>query len=216
MINNNFISLKFGNKILFTHPLTELKEISQTFNKKATQKILSNSDIIPKFFATQQMKDLSQELSKKLISKKRIFTKITETYFSSSHQNFMFDLQEIENDMNKLNEAMNKNRKKENQKFKDMISELNENNKNKERELIININDEDINSNEYQNKNNILKSISLNKKELSKKLELNKKTLYKMNDNLKKIEQNLAQMKPRVKPGIDDNKLNIKNNQFFE
>jgi len=182
MNSNTFISLKMGKKTLFTHPLSQLKQMpllikNKNLSKKINQKKFLNMDVIPRYILNQHMNELNQELTKKLINKKNIFDKIKNTYFSKSHPDFHESLGDIENEMNMLQESIDKGNNNNYKKFTEMISIINSNKTNDKIKTIQKMNISDYKKINKETENDIINSISLNKKIFSQKIGLNKKNL---------------------------------------
>ena len=101
MINaSQFISLKMGNKMVFREPLQSLKAVSNknfqannsNFNRYQPNNFYSPNnnikkrnyegmDVIPKFIANENMKEINGELLNRLLTKKNVFVKLMKTYF---------------------------------------------------------------------------------------------------------------------------------------
>jgi len=177
MNSNSFISLKMGPKILFLHPLSQLKQISSSIKKRTNnpndnKRNMFNFDVIPKFIFNNAMK---QDLSKKLLNKKKIFSNIKNTYFSKNHPDFSGDLKNIENDINFLHESIDKGYNNDYLKFGEMINIINSNKLNDKKQLIQKMNINEYKKNNNEMKKEIINSISLNKELFIQKINLNKK-----------------------------------------
>ena len=209
---NPFISLKIGEKLIFTHPLSQLKQISsikkRTNNPKNNKR---NFDVMPKFISNQVMK---QDLSKKLLNKKNIFNKITNTYFSKDHPDFSEDLKNIENEVKFIQVSINKRNNNDYKKFGEMINIINNNKTNKEIQLMQKMNINQYNKMNNQIKNEILNSISLNKKVFIHKIGLNKMN-PKLNQIIKSKTLNTSHIDLNNNIIIDNDNININNNNNF-
>ena len=208
---NAFISLKLGEKIIFQHPLSQLKQISSTIIKKNKQREYRNLDVIPKFIANKSMKEMNQDLSQRLISKKKIFDKINNTYFSKFHPDFSENLQNIENEMNNLQENIDKGTTNDYKKFGQMIYIINMNKTNGKIKSMSKMNIKDYKNINSEIKNDILNSISLNKKIFAQKIGLHKIDPNKLNQNLIKNKQNLTQYNTNFNK--NNNLTNLENNK---
>ena len=177
---SSFISLKIGQKTLFTHPLSQLKQISTIINKrnimkKNNSKSVCDLDVIPKFIQTKYMKQMNQELSQKLINKHQIFNKIIKKDFSKYHPDFSEKIKNIENEMNYLQESINKNNNTiDYKKFKEMLNIINNNKTNDKMKLYQKINQKNYSNINNEIKTDILNSINLNKEIFYQIIGLNK------------------------------------------
>ena len=81
-------------------------------------------DVLPKFIASKGMSEMNQDLSMRLMNKKKILNKIGNTYFSKHHPNFSENLKNIENQMNSMNEFFDKRNINDYKKFEQMILHL--------------------------------------------------------------------------------------------
>ena len=205
---NPFISLKIGQKLIFAHPLTQLKQLSsvkkRTNNPKNNRR---NFDVIPKCITNQLMK---QDLSKKLINKKNIFNKITNTYFAKNHPNFSEELKNIENEMKLLQVSIDRRNNNDYKKFGEMLNIINSNKTNKDMQLMQKMNVNQYNKMNNQIKNKILNSISLNKKVFIRKINFNKMN-QKINQIPKSKTQNKSQKDLNNNIILDNDNININN-----
>lgn len=181
MNSGGFVSLKLGEKIIFQHPLSQLKQIALTVDKRnlikknnEKERIIHNLDIIPKCVQSQYIKKMNLDISKKLINKKNIFNKIKTTYFSKNYPDFSENLKNMENEMDYLEESINKNNNIDYKKFGEMISILKNNNSNKKIESFQKMNIQNYENINNEEKSEILNSINLNKHIFNYKLGLNK------------------------------------------
>ena len=178
MNSNSFISLKIGQKLLFTHPLSQLSQINSSFSEKKVKEIkYDNLDVLPNFIVDQQMNEINKEKSKRLINKRIIFDKIKNTYFSKSCHNFSDNLSKIENDINVLQKSIDKANNYDYKKFKEMITIINNNKTNEKIKIMQKINVKDYKNIDNETKNDIMNSILLNKNIFVQKLGLNKSNL---------------------------------------
>ena len=113
--------------------------------KKNNSKSVCDLDVIPKFIQTKYMKQMKQELSQKLISKHKIFNKIIKKDFSKYHPDFSENIKNIENEMNYLQESINKNNNTiDYKKFKEMLNIINNNKTNDIMKLYQKINQKEL------------------------------------------------------------------------
>ena len=181
MNSGGFISFKLGQQIIFQHPLSQLKQIASTMNKRNINQNLNqnqrknyNLDVIPKFIQTQNLKQIHLDLSKKIINKKNIFNKIKTTYFSKNHPDFSENLKKMENEMNFLEESINKNNTIDYTKFGEMINIINNNKTNEKIKSFQKMNIQNYENINDETKIEILNSINLNKQIFNHILGLNK------------------------------------------
>ena len=220
MNSNTFISLKMGKKTLFTHPLSQLKQIpilikNKNLSKKNNPKKFLNMDVIPRYILNQHMNELNQELTKKLINKKNIFDKIKNTYFSKSHPDFHESLGDIENEMNTLQESIDKGNNNDYKKFTEMISIINSNKTNEKIKTIQKMNITDYKNINKEIENDIINSISLNKKIFSQRIGLNKKNL-KLSQPINRNNQLNSNLDLNKNYNTTDNKsYNITDNKSY-
>jgi hypothetical protein len=71
MNSNGFISLKLGQRVIFQHPLSQLKQITSNFIKENKKKNFKKLDVLPKFIANKEMSEMNQDLSMRLMNKKK-------------------------------------------------------------------------------------------------------------------------------------------------
>ena len=187
MNSNGFISLKLGQRVIFQHPLSQLKQITTTFIKENKKKNFKKLDVLPKFIANKQMSEMNQDLSMRLMSKKKILNKINNTYFSKHHPDFSENLKNIENQMNSMNEFIDKRNVIDYKKFEQMISIINKNKTNDKIKSVQKMSLKDYNKIKSETKDDILNGISLNKKVFAQQI-----GLHKIDPN--KIKQKLALM----------------------
>ena len=193
MNSNGFISLKLGQRVIFQHPLSQLKQITSTFIKENNKRNFKKLDVLPKFIANQQMNEMNQDLSIRLMNKKKILFKINNIYFSKHHPDFSENLKNIENQMNSMDESLNKRSVNDFKKFEQMISIINKNKTNDKMNLIQKMSVKDYTKMSSETKEDILNCISLNKKEFAQQI-----GLHKIDPN--KINQKLAQLNQRKIP----------------
>ena len=206
MNQNSFISLRIGQRTLFTHPLSQLKQISSTTQKKKIKKNnnernnLINFDVIPKFIQTKYTQKMNQEFSQKLINKHQIFNKIKNNYFSKYHPDFVENIKNIENEMNNLQNSINKNNITIDYKtFKEMLNIINNNKTNDKIKSYQKITTKNFININNEIKTDILDSINLNKKIFSQIIGLNK------------INPKINQFSKSLKKNIDKTNSSYKN-----
>ena len=69
-------------------------------------------DVIPKFIANDNMKEINRELLDRLLTKKKIFNKMVISYFSEREEYFSNSIQEVETEMNRYKDMSENNKKK--------------------------------------------------------------------------------------------------------
>jgi oligoribonuclease NrnB/cAMP/cGMP phosphodiesterase (DHH superfamily) len=84
-------------------------------------------DVIPKFIANENMKELNNELMDRLLKKKNIFTKMMKSYFSDNEDSFTNSLQEIQKEMDGYKDIMEKCKDRDFDGFMDLLSFINSN-----------------------------------------------------------------------------------------
>ena len=199
MNSNGFISLKLGQRVIFQHPLSQLKQIASTFIKENKKKNFKKLDILPKFIANKQMSEMNQDLSMRLMNKKKILFKINNTYFSKHHPDFSENLKNIENQMNSMNEFIDKRNVNDYKKFEQMISIINKNKTNDEIKSMQKMTVKDYTKIKSKTKDDILNCISLNKKVFSQQIGLHKIDPNKINQKLAQINQNKINNNKNIK-----------------
>lgn len=190
MNSNGFISLKLGQRVIFQHPLSQLKQITSNFIKENKKKNFKKLDVLPKFIASKGMSEMNQDLSMRLMNKKKILNKIGNTYFSKHHPNFSENLKNIENQMNSMNEFFDKRNINDYKKFEQMISIINKNKTNDKIKSMQKMNVKDYTKINTETKEDILNCISLNKKEFAQQIGLHKIDPNKINQKLEQMNQN--------------------------
>ena len=219
MNQSNFITLKMGNKMLFKEPLQSLISLSnpnyQTNNNNVSNRYQSNYyqpnninnnnkkrnyeglDVIPKFIANENMKDINRELLYRLLTKKNIFNKMVNSYFSEGEDYFYNSIQEVEMEMNRYKDISENNKNKDYEGFMDLLSFINCNRTNMNLTSMQNISLNDYRNMSYDTKKIILGGIYENKPVLAQRL------------NLKYYERNIPQ---RRSNSMSNNKNNNMNN----
>lgn len=197
MNSQQYISLKMGKKAVFKEPLTMLKAIgtrnfqnksvaNPSFNNNNNNRNNSNSkyqkkksffgmDVIPRFIANQNMREMGQELTERLLKKKIILTRLkNSSYFSNYDLFFTNSIKQIENEINGEKASSEFSKSKDFEGFKQMVSIINEYdpNHNSTIDSLQNISLEDYNSINNETKTEILKAISLNKPIFGEQLNL--------------------------------------------
>jgi hypothetical protein len=152
------------------------------------------------------MNEINKEKSKRLMNKKKIFDKIKNTYFSKSGHNFSDNLSKIENDINILQNSINKNNNNDFKKFMEMITIINNNKTNEKIKSLQKMNVKDYNKISNVMKNNIMNAISINKNILVYKLGLNKNNL---NINLPQPIKKISKLNNKIHSNNNNNNLNL-------
>ena len=201
-----YLTLKMGNKYIFKEPLQNLRlqrnsnymnsnyqknnyyspnnyNINTRNNHKKDYK---GMDVIPKFIANENMKEINKELLNRMQNKKATFTKILKTYFSGGDENFANSIQEIETEMNTENLSL-ESTKKDYEGFKDLISFINDNRTNPKLTAMKNTSLDEYKAINDETKKQILEGINQNKELFYQKLNLNnyinKNNNYNLNNN---------------------------------
>ena len=170
MNSKQMIILKLGNKIIFQHPISQLNNL-QKKNTITNKKPLINNVILKIKFDNN-----NKEIEKKIINEEKLLKKMMNGYFNKEKPNFMNEILKEENQIMNLQKSVEKFELNDNMKFQEMISILNNNNKEN-----IKLNNKNMTNDK---KKEILSLISSNKKIFSKKLSLNKNNFDKINQNL--------------------------------
>ena len=170
MNSKQMIILKLGNKIIFQHPISQLNNL-QKKNTITSKKPLINNVILKINFDNN-----NKEIEKKIINEEKLLKKMMNGYFNKEKPNFMNEISKEENQIMNLQKSVEKFELNDNMKFQEMISILNNNNKEN-----IKLNNKNMTNDK---KKEILSLISSNKKFFSKKLWLNKNNFDKINQNL--------------------------------
>ena len=191
MNSKQMIILKLGNKIIFQHPISQLNNL-QKKNTITSKKPLINNVILKINFDNN-----NKEIEKKIINEEKLLKKMMNGYFNKEKPNFMNEISKEENQIMNLQKSVEKFELNDNMKFQEMISILNNNNKEN-----IKLNNKNMTNDK---KKEILSLISSNKKFFSKKLCLNKNNFDKINQNLVLFMEN-----------NNNNRNNINNIKFNE
>ena len=170
MNSKQMIILKLGNKIIFQHPISQLNNL-QKKNTITSKKPLINNVILKINFDNN-----NKEIEKKIINEEKLLKKMMNGYFNKEKPNFINEISKEENQIMNLQKSVEKFELNDNMKFQEMISILNNNNKEN-----IKLNNKNKTNDK---KKEILSLISSNKKFFSKKLCLNKNNFDKINQNL--------------------------------
>ena len=191
---NQFIMLRMGNKIVFKEPIHTIKSFSnQNFqgnnnfnnngyqqnhyskynNNNNNKKNYKGMDVIPKFIANENMKEVNRELLDGLLKKKNIYYKLMRTYFSENESNFGNSIQEVEKEMNNYIDISENNKNKDFDGFMDLLSFINCNRTNSNLAAMQNISLNDYRSMNYDKQKIILGGIYQNKQLIAQKLSLN-------------------------------------------
>ena len=170
MNSKQMIILKLGNKIIFQHPISQLNNLQ----KKNT--ITSKKPLINNVILKINLDNNNKEIEKKIINEEKLLKKMMNGYFNKEKPNFMNEISKEENQIMNLQKSVEKFELNDNMKFQEMISILNNNNKEN-----IKLNNKNMTNDK---KKEILSLISYNKKFFSKKLCLNKNNFDKINQNL--------------------------------
>lgn len=176
MNSKQMIILKLGNKIIFQHPISQLNNL-QKKNTITNKKPLINNVILKINFDNN-----NKEIEKKIINEEKLLKKMMNGYFNKEKPNFMNEILKEENQITNLQKSVEKFELNDNMKFQEMISILNNNNKEN-----IKLNNKNKTNDK---KKEILSLISSNKKFFSKKLCLNKNNFDKINQNLVLFKEN--------------------------
>lgn len=199
MNSNGFISLKLGQRVIFQHPLSELKQITSTFIKESKKKNFKKLDVLPKFIANKQMSEMNQDLSMRLMNKKKVLNKLNNTHFSKHHPDFSENLKNIENQMNSMDESIDKRNTIDYKKFMQMISIINNYKTNDKIKSVQKMSVKDYNKIKSETKDDILNGISLNKKVFAQQIGLHKIDPNKINQKLTLMNQNKMNNNKNIK-----------------
>ena len=216
----NFIVLKMGNKIVFKEPIQKIKANSnQNFQGNSNynngfqnnyyspnnyrKKSYEGMDIIPKFIANENMKEVNRELLNRLSNKKNIFNKMMKSYFSEGEVYFSNSIQEVEMEMNRYNDLLENKKNKDFEGFMDLLSFINSNRTSANLTSMQNISFNDYKNMNYDTKRLILGGIFQNRVLFAQKL------------NLKNFERNNPQKRPNSINNKNMNKNRISNPNFI-
>lgn len=199
MNSNGFISLKLGQRVIFQHTLSELKQITSTFIKESKKKNFKKLDVLPKFIANKQMSEMNQDLSMRLMNKKKVLNKLNNTHFSKHHPDFSENLKNIENQMNSMDESIDKRNTIDYKKFMQMISIINNYKTNDKIKSVQKMSVKDYNKIKSETKDDILNGISLNKKVFAQQIGLHKIDPNKINQKLTLMNQNKMNNNKNIK-----------------
>ena len=207
MLNaSQFISIKMGNKMVFKEPLQSLKgysnknfQGSNNFNRYQPNNFYSPNnnikkrnyegmDIIPKFIANENMKEINGELLDRLLKKKNIFIKLMKSYFSEQEDSFFNSIQEVEMEMSNNKDILENNKNRDYEGFIDLLSFINCNRTNTNLTTMQNISIYDFKNMNYDNKRIILGGIYENKQLFYQKLNLKN---YETNYNHQRANSNI-------------------------
>ena len=220
MNQSNCIILKMGNKIVFKDPIQSIKSFSnQNFQINNNNNIRFQSnyyqpnnfnnnkkrnyegmDVIPKFIANDNMKEINRELLDRLLKKKNIFNKMVISYFSEREDFFSNSIQELEMEMNRYKDISENNKNKDYEGFMDLLSFINSNRTNMNLTSMQNISLNDYRNLNYETKKIILGGIYENKPILAQRL------------NLKSYEINNPKKRSNSMSNNKNNKVNNMNN----
>ena len=227
MLNaSQLISLKMGNKFVFREPLQSLKSYSnKNFqgnnnnfniykpnnfyspnNNNIKKRNYEGMDIIPKFIANENMKEINGELLNRLLTKKSIFIKLMKTFFSEQEDYFSNSIQEVEMEMYNNKDILENNKNRDYEGFIDLLSFINCNRTNANLTTMQNISLDDYKNMDYDQKRIILGGIFENKKLFYQKLNLKN---YQINNNHQRSNSNLNK-----KHIYNINKNNFNDNSF--
>ena len=219
MNQSNCIVFKMGNKIVFKDSLQSLKPFTNqnyqvnnninnryqtsyyqqqnNFNNK--KRSYQGMDVIPKFIANDNMKEINRELLDRLLTKKKIFNKMVISYFSEREEYFSNSIQEVETEMNRYKDMSENNKNKDYEGFMDLLSFMNSNRTNMNLTSMQNISLNDYRNIDNDTKKIILGGIYENKPTLAQRL------------NLKSYERNNIQNRSN---SMSNNKINNLNNNI--
>ena len=185
------LCLKMGNKLIFKEPLQALKSLSNpntrgqqsnyipTGNKR--KRNYEGMDIIPKFIANENMKEINLELLNRLCSKKNTFNKMVNAYFSGYDENFFNSINEIEMEMNRVKDISENLKTKDFDGFRDLLSTINNNNTNANLTAMQNISLDEYMNLDFNKKKAVLGGIYQNKAVITQRLNL--KPINNINKN---------------------------------
>ena len=156
-------------------------------------------DVIPKFIANDNMKEINRELLDRLLTKKKIFNKMVISYFSEREEYFSNSIQEVETEMNRYKDMSENNKNKDYEGFMDLLSFINSNRTNMNLTSMQNISLNDYRNIDNDTKKIILGGIYENKPTLAQRL------------NLKSYERNNIQNRSN---SMSNNKINSLNNNI--
>lgn len=133
---------------------------------------LQNMDVIPKFIYYENSQDMNKDLANKLFEKKNKLNTLVNAYISKEHGDFTKSIMDIELEMDKYKSIMEKQKDKDYDGFKDLLTFINNNRTNSNLKEM-----QSISLNEYKNMNydikkKVLSGIFENREELSKKLNI--------------------------------------------
>jgi hypothetical protein len=217
--NSQYIALKMGNKLVFRDPLNTIRSYPGQNYNNAYQSNYNNQnsnykkrnyegmDVLPKFIANENMKEVNRELLERLMKKKNIFNKMMNAYFSENQFSFMNSLQEVEMEMNRYKDISENNKNKDFEGFMDLLSFMNCNRTNGNLTAMQNISLNDYRTMNYDTKKIVLAGIFENKIALSQKL------------NLKSYEKYMPN-RPSYQNNMNNNRNNnvnnnMNNNKFY-
>lgn len=168
MHSDNVITLKLGNKLIFKHPISQLNKLG---NKKQINQNINyiNNDVIPLFML--DINKTNEEYEKRFINEERLLRKMMKGFFPWGKNNYINEISKEEEQINNLEKLIQKNKLNDDNKLKDIIGVLNQ---------------------ENDNKKEILNKISNNKKKFSEILGLNKNNIALINGHLSFIKEKVA------------------------
>ena len=219
---NQFVSLKMGNKFLFKEPLQSLKFLRNQNIQQGNRNNMNNMnnnwerpnyyspnninnkrnyegmDVIPKFIANENMKEINNELLDRILKKKGIFIKMMKNYFSEGEDFFSNSIMEIESEMNRYKDIQENNKNNDFEGFKDLLSFINNNRTNPNLASLQNISINDYKNMNYDTKKIVLGGIYENRPKFALRL------------NLKNYENYQNPAKQRAN-SFSNNKINMAN-----
>ena len=233
---SQYFTLKMGHKLIFKEPLQNLKiqrnsnymnsnyqknnyysPNNYNINSRVNQKKnYQGMDVIPKFIANENMKEINRELLNRMQNKKATFTKILKTYFSEGDNNFFNSIKDIEMEMNNERLSLESLKNKDYDGFKDMISFINNNRTNAKLTSMQNKSSDEYKVLNNEEKNQILGGINQNKPLFYQKLNL-KNVKINNNNNLDNNPYIISNQRQRAKTtnthNISDKNKNSGNKQ---
>ena len=163
-------SLYIGKKNIFTYPLSIINNQNNNNNTNNNIK-LQEADIVPKFIAVQNMRELKDETHKKLSERKNVLNKLLSECFKTSASFYSNEIQQIENDLNGVQMCMEKNKDGDYNSCMKLINILSNLGSHQHAIIqpLINMNFYAYKQMTFELKNKILQAINLNKKAILEK-----------------------------------------------
>lgn len=175
---NQFIIFKMGNKVIFKESLTLLKSNGSQYsppNQNVTKKKgdFTGMDIVPKFMINQNQRESNEEMIRRINNKRNTLSKIMTSYFSEKDDFFTSSIQEVESEVNRYKDNLEKIKNNDYEGFQELLSFINNNRSNPSLASMKNISLSDYKNMNYETKKIIFGGIYENRPAIAMKLNLN-------------------------------------------